>query len=186
MSVEQLLPILALAVTVFIAVVFCIAGGFFIIHGFFADAPFVPSSRKKRHAMLELARIQTGETVIDAGSGDGSLLIASAERGARAIGIESNPLLVLYSRIRALPAGELRNITIIRGNLFLYPFHTADVLFLYLFPKTIEKLKEKLEKELKPGCRIVSNTFPIPGWTPEKEQGNVFLYIKREKSPIMQ
>ncbi len=179
---ETLLPTLFLAAIVLIASFFCIVGGFFIVHGFLADAPFVPSSRRKRRAMLDLADVRAGETVIDAGSGDGSLLITSARRGARAIGIESNPLLVLYSRIRASWSAERHSVTVIRGNLFSHPFHSADVLFLYLFPQTIEKLKEKLEKELKPGCRVVSNTFPIPGWTPEKEQDGVFLYVKREKS----
>ncbi|KKU70383.1 MAG: hypothetical protein UX94_C0007G0012 [Parcubacteria group bacterium GW2011_GWA2_47_21] len=179
---KMLLPTISLAAIVLVAGLFSFVGGFFIIHGFFSDAPFVPSSSKKRRAMLDLARVHAGETIIDAGSGDGSLVIASAGRGAHAIGIESNPLLVFYSRIRILRNTERRNITIIRGNLFSQPFHSADILFLYLFPKTIEKLKEKLEKELKPGCRVVSNTFPIPGWTPEKEQDDVFLYIKREKS----
>lgn len=183
---EMLTPTLFLAAIVLIAGLFSVVGGFFIVHGFFSDAPFVPSSRKKRHIMLEFANIQTNETVIDAGSGNGSLLIASARRGARAIGIESNPLLVLYSRIRALFCAERKTIAVIRENLFSYSFREADVLFLYLFPKTIEKLKEKLEKELKPGVRIISNTFPIPGWIPKKERDGVFLYIKREKSSIMQ
>ena len=183
---EKLLSTISLAAIVLVAGLFSVVGGFFIIHGFFSDAPFVPSSRRKRRAMLELANTQAGETVIDAGSGDGSLLIASARRGARAIGIESNPLLVLYSRIRASWSAERHSVTIIRGNLFSHPFHSADVLFLYLFPQTIEKLKEKLEKELKSSCRVVSNTFPISGWTPEKEHDGVFLYVKREKSSIMQ
>lgn len=183
---EMLTPTLFLAAIVLIAGFFSVVGGFFIIHGFFSDAPFVPSNRRKQRIMLELADIRAGETVIDAGSGSGSLLIASARLDARAIGIESNPLLVLYSRIRALADATRKNITVIRENLFSYSFREADVLFLYLFPKTIEKLKEKLEKELKPGARIISNTFPIPGWTPKKERDGVFLYIKREKSSIMQ
>lgn len=183
---ETLLPTLSLAAIVLVVSFFCVVAGFFIIHGFFSDAPFVPSSRRKRRAMLDCADIRTGETVIDAGSGDGSLLIASAGRGARAIGIESNPFLVLYSRIRALSSARCNNITIIRGNLFSHSFREADVLFLYLFPQTLEKLKEKLEKELRPGARVISNTFPITGWTPEKEHDKVFLYIKREKSSTMQ
>lgn len=186
MAMETFLPTISLAAIVLVAGLFSVVGGFFIIHGFFSDAPFVPSSRRKRRAMLDCADIRAGETVIDAGSGNGSLLIVAARLGARAIGIESNPLLVLYSRIRARSSAERKNITIIHGNLFSHSFREANVLFLYLFPQTIEKLKEKLEKELKPGVRIISNTFPITGWTPEKERDGVFLYIKREKSSIMQ
>src|SRR3989338_2695349 len=115
---EKFLSTISLAAIVLVAGLFSVVGGFFIIHGFFSDAPFVPSSRRKRRAMLDLAGVRAGETVIDAGSGDGSLLFASAERGAHAIGIESNPLLVLYSRIRALPKAEPKNIPIIRGDLF--------------------------------------------------------------------
>ena len=175
---EALILTLLLAATILVASFFCIVGGFFIIHGLIADAPFVPSSRRKRRAMLELADIRVGETVIDPGSGDGSLLIASARRGANAIGIESNPLLVLYSRIRAASRARQGAVSIIRENLFSYPFRSANVVFIYLFPQTIEKLKGKLEKELKPGVRVISNTFPIPGWTPEKEKDGVFLYRK--------
>ena len=176
---EPLIPLLTLSAIILFAVLFSLIGGHIIIHGFFSDAPFVPSSRKKRRIMIGLADIKEGETIVDLGCGNGSLLIESAKKGACATGIESNPFLAALSRMRARIARLQNRISIIKKDLFQYDLSAADIIFVYLFPHTLEKLKEKLEKELKPGTRIVSNTFLIPGWTPKKTEGGGFLYIKQ-------
>lgn len=183
---EPLIPLLAFSAIILFAAFFSCVGGYSIIHGFFSDAPFVPSSRKKRLTMIELADIKQGDAAVDLGCGNGSLLIEAAKKGAYATGIESNPFLTAASRMRARIAGLQNRITIIKKDLFQYDLGAVDIVFLYLSPHTLEKLKEKLEKELKPGARVISNTFPIPGWTPKKEQDGVFLYIKDEKSPTIQ
>ena len=148
----------------------------FVIFGDIKGAPFVRSKREKIAIMLELAEIKANDSIIDAGSGDGTILLEAAQRGARGIGIEINPFLVWYSRIRARYAGFAKTLSFEKKDFALSSFQNADIVFLYLWPHTVEKLKEKLFRELAPEARIISNSFPIKGWTPVKEKAGVYLY----------
>ena len=141
--------------------------------------PFVPSSRKRITTMLALANLTPDDVVTDLGSGHGPIVVRAAERGVRATGVEINPFLVLYSRW-LLKRKQLSDRTsIIRGDLKNYSLSETTVLFLYLMPKTIDNLLPKIEKEMQKGSRIISNTFPITGWTPEKTENNVYMYVKK-------
>jgi precorrin-6B methylase 2 len=139
-------------------------------------APYVRSSRSRVRIMLELAAPIPGEVLVDLGSGDGTLLIEAARKGAYAVGLEINPFLVGYSRWRAKRAGLAHAVTIIKKDMRDYPLHQADIVFLYLWPSTVAILSEKLRGELKPGARVVSNAFALPGWNPIQEKERVFLY----------
>ena len=147
------------------------------IIGFAMGAPFVRSKKEKIAGMIALAGVSAEDTVVDLGSGDGSLVIAAARAGARAaVGVEMNPLLVWYSRLCIWRAGLGHRARIIRGSFYDSPLDTADVALMYLWPSTVEKLGEKMKRELKPGARIVSSAFPIPGWVPIESRQNIFLY----------
>lgn len=148
----------------------------FVIFGDLKGAPFVRSKREKIAVMLELAEIKSNDKVIDAGSGDGTLLLEAAKRGARGIGIEINPFLVWYSRMRARKSGFSETLSFERNDFSLSSFQNASVVFLYLWPHTVEKLKEKLFRELTPEARVISNSFPMKGWIPTKEKAGVYLY----------
>jgi SAM-dependent methyltransferase len=165
------------AAIVFLAALFLIIEFYAVIIGMIKGAPFIRSSRKKIKTMLELADIKSEDKTLDLGSGDGTLLFEAARLGAMAEGVEINPLLVMYSRWRAKRLGFKEKITIHRKSIFDFPLHNADVVFLYLWPKTNEILKDKLARELKVGAKIISSSFIIPGWKPVKEKGGVFLYI---------
>lgn len=130
--------------------------------------------------MLELADIKAGETVVDLGSGDGTLCIEAAKRGANAVGIEINPFLVRISRWRAKRAGVAGQVNVIKKNFWNCPLTDIDVVFLYLWPETLERLEKKLREELKPGSRIISNNFPIKNWAPIAEKNHVYLYPVRD------
>ena len=158
------------------AVIFLIFEIYVVIIGHLKGAPYVRSSRKKIDAMITAAGIKPGEVVIDLGSGDGTLLIESAKKGAKAIGVDINPFLVWYSRTRARLAGLEKNIKIFRGDFRDYPLKDADVIFVYLWPETLASLKNKFTKELKPGARIISNAFRIPEFQETKKQNGVFYY----------
>lgn len=171
-----LLIFVIMPLLIFAAIFLLIAVSLFIITDF-TGAPFVPSKKEKIKTMLELADIKSGEIVYDLGSGDGALIFEAALYGTRAVGIEINPFLVLYSRFLAGRTG-LKNMVAIKWMDFRkFSLNNADVVFLYLWPDTNAKLREKLERELKKSARIISNSFPIKGWTPLQEKNNVFLYL---------
>lgn len=158
------------------AVLFLIVEIFAVFVGEWYGAPYVKSKKEKIAVMLKLAAIRSGEQVVDLGSGDGTLVIEAARLEAEATGVEINPFLMWYSRWRIKRADLKNHATIIRGDFREFPLSGADVVFLYLWPSTIEKLKAKLSQELKPSSRIISNGFPITGWKHIIEKGKVYLY----------
>lgn len=167
----------------FFAIILGIFSIFFItleiyvgIIGRIKGAPFVASKPERIATMIDLANIKEGTRVVDLGSGDGSILIAAARRGAIGAGIEMNPFLVPYSRWRARRAGLENRIIFIRGNIKNYPIYDMDVVFLYLLPSFLRKISIKLSSELKPGTRVISNGFPISDWMPIAKKDGVFLY----------
>ena len=165
-----------------LATSFLILGIYTSIIGPRRGAPFVPSARAKIQVMLALARVTGGERVFDFGSGDGAVLIAIARCGAYATGVEINPFLVWYSRWRIWRHGLGSRATVIRGNFYDVSLASADVVMLYLWPSTVARLRTKMEQELRPGARIVSQAFPIQDWTPHETGGNVFLYTIGDKN----
>ena len=144
--------------------------------GFIYGAPFVPTSRARVGAMLALAKPKPGELWVDLGSGDGRILVAASLAGARAVGYEFHPLLVLLSRLAIARHGLRGLASVLRANLWKADLSKADIVSLYLMPYRMERMQAKLRAELKPGCRIVSNAFPIADWPPAGFDNQVFLY----------
>lgn len=131
--------------------------------------PFVSTPENVARFMLKLAGVRPGEVVYDLGSGDGRILIIAAkEFGARGVGIEIRKDLVEESLKRIRILGLDQAIRIIHGDFFQVDISEADVVTLYLLTSVNERLRPKLEKELRPGTRIVSHDFEIPGWKPIK------------------
>lgn len=127
------------------------------------DVVWVPTPHELIEKMLDLARVTPQDVVMDLGSGDGRNVIAAAKRGARAIGVEYNPDMVALSRRLAAESGVADRATFIEGDMFTADFSNATVLALFLLPNNLERLRDKF-LELKPGTRIVLNTFGISGW----------------------
>ena len=169
--------------SVFIVFLILLLAGLFLLFDFYVviighlkGAPYVPSSRKRVRKMIELAELKPGEIVVDLGSGDGKILIEAAKLGCFATGLEINPFLVWFSRFRAARNGLSGKIKILRQDLNKYSLNEADVVFVYLWPETIDKLSAKFSRELKPESRLVSNAFSLSGIEPYKKEDNVFLY----------
>lgn len=141
-----------------------------------AGGPLVPSPKTILPTMLELADIQPGERVVDLGSGDGRLVFAAAKTGAQAVGYEVSWPAWVWSRVLQILGG--RGGTLKRANIFKISLQDADVVFCYLLPKTMAKLKAKLKQELPPRARVISNHFPVPGWPVAKQAGHVFLQYR--------
>ncbi|MEN3975274.1 class I SAM-dependent methyltransferase [Emcibacter sp. SYSU 3D8] len=128
-----------------------------------AGINFVPTPEPVAEEMLVMARVMPHETVYDLGSGDGRILIAAARKyGAKAVGYEINPRLVEESRERIKALGLGKKIEVREGNLFEADLSQADVVTLYLSPTMNAKLLPQFDR-MKPGSRIVSHDFDIPG-----------------------
>jgi SAM-dependent methyltransferase len=131
------------------------------------DVVWVPSPEATVEKMLDVAHVTPQDFVVDLGSGDGRNVIAAAKRGARALGVEYNPEMVELSKRNAQKAGVPDKATFVQGDMFEADFSRATVLALFLLPDNLLKLRAKFA-DLKPGTRIVANTFGIEGWTPEE------------------
>jgi len=130
-------------------------------------APFVPSPPYVVEKMLWLADLKPGETLFDLGCGDGRVIIYAAQKyGARAVGIEMSDRLVKEAFQKVHEAGLEKSVEVIQGDLMGIDLGEADVVTLYLTSSGNEKLKPKLERELKPGTRVISHDFEVYGWKP--------------------
>ena len=130
------------------------------------DVVWIPSPTGMVEKMLDMAHVTPADYVIDLGSGDGRNVIAAAKRGARALGVEFNPDLVELSKRAAASEGVADRATFVQGDMFQADISQATVLVLFLIPDNLAKLAPKF-LALKPGTRIVSNTYEIGGgWDP--------------------
>ncbi len=130
------------------------------------DVVWVPTPQVVVDKMLELARVTAQDYVIDLGSGDGRTVITAAQKGARALGIEYNPDMVELSRRVADKAGVATQANFIKADLFETSFAEASVVTMFLLPELNLRLRPKI-LALKPGTRIVSNTFTMAEWEPD-------------------
>jgi SAM-dependent methyltransferase len=131
--------------------------------------PFVPTPWVILDEMLKLADIRPDDTVYDLGSGDGRLVIAAAERhGARGVGIERHPDLVVYSRALAERRGVADRVKFVEGDVLEADVRGATVVMMYLLPRLVVQLVPKLRAELPVGARIVSHDYSLEPWKPDK------------------
>ena len=132
-------------------------------------APYVASPTRVVDLMLEMARIKPGETVYDLGSGDGRIVLAAAGKyKAKAIGVEISPKLVASATSEIEKAGLSGQARVVQGDVLQTDLTGADVVTMYLETELNAKLKPRLEKFLKPGARVVSHDYPVPGWKPTR------------------
>lgn len=122
-------------------------------------------------AILTLARVTAKDVVYDLGCGDGRIVIsAAAKYGASGVGIDINPQRIEEARANARKAGVEARTRFQVNDLFDADITRATVVAIYLLPEVNVRLRPKLLQELKPGTRVVSHSFPIGDWKPEKEQ----------------
>jgi len=132
-------------------------------------APFVPSPPQVVRQMLVLAELKPGEVFFDLGAGDGrTVIMAAKDFSARAVGVELREDLVKKALGTVYEQNLQDRITIVNGDMFNVDLTSADVIFLYLTTSANEKIKGKLETELKRGVRVVSHDYEIVGWKPVK------------------
>jgi SAM-dependent methyltransferase len=134
------------------------------------DVPYVPTTEPAVEEMLKLARVTKNDVVYDLGCGDGRIVIAAAKNyGARGVGIDINPERIAEANENAKKAGVTHLVKFIEQDLFEADFREASVVTLFLLTEVNQRLRPKLLEQLKPGTRVVSNTFEMGDWKPEKE-----------------
>jgi predicted RNA methylase len=131
------------------------------------DVVWWPTANTLVNKMLDLAKLTPKDRLVDLGSGDGRTVIAAAKRGSTALGVEFNPKMVALSQANAKKAGVSDKATFRRGDFFRIDFSKADVLTLFLLPELNERLRPTILR-MKPGTRVVSNTFEMGDWEPDQ------------------
>lgn len=143
----------------------------------FVGAPFVPSSSDRVRRMIALADIKPTELVVDLGSGDGRILIAAAAAGARAIGIEINPVLALVTKLKLWWHNHSAQVRVVIGDFRTFSIKDADTIFCYHLPGKMEELEKKIRAEAKPGAKIILNAFPFPVLKPREQADHLYVYV---------
>lgn len=146
------------------------------------DVPFVPTPLSVVEEMLKLADLDESDVLYDLGSGDGRIVITAAARyGVRGVGIDLDPQRIMESRANAQQAGVEDRVRFIQGDLFEADLSEATAVTLYLLSSVNERLRPKLLRELRPGTPVVSHSFAMGDWEPDKsitvEGRNVYLWI---------
>jgi len=132
------------------------------------DVIWVPTPEGLIDKMLEAAKVSDKDTLFDLGAGDGIIAITAARKyGAKSVGIEYNPEMAQFARRKVAEAGMTDKVKIITGDIFQEDFSAATVVTLYLMPHLNLKLRPILLK-MKPGTRVVSNTFTMGEWEPDE------------------
>jgi SAM-dependent methyltransferase len=145
----------------------------------FWGAPWIPISLRAANRMLVMADVRPGQTVVDLGAGDGRLVVLAARKfKARAIGVEIDPLRSLAANFLILALGLRGKARVAWGNLRAFDISGADVVTLFLLQGTNTGLKERLERSLRPGAKVVSHLFSMSGWTPVAldDRNGIFMY----------
>src|SRR5450631_4858109 len=147
--------------------------------------PAIPTPQYLVDRMLEAGHVKPGDMVYDLGSGDGRVVIAAAQHfGARAVGVELMPDLVLKARARILSLGLAERVSIVEGSALRVDLSPADVVTMWFLTNSNDRLRPNLEQHLKIGARVVSNEFPVRGWKPTemiqikvgKMEHTIFVY----------
>jgi SAM-dependent methyltransferase len=134
------------------------------------DVPYVPTTPEAVEAMLQLGEVKSTDILYDLGCGDGRIVIAAAKKfGAHGVGIDIDPQRIKEAKENARREGVEDKVRFELNDLFEANFSEATVVTLFLLPRINLKLKPKLLEQLKPGTRVVSNTFDMGEWKAEKE-----------------
>ena len=149
-------------------------------YGGFRAAPWAPTRKGDEERFLRLAGIKPGQKVYDLGCGDGRMLLSAARAGAIATGYEVSLLFYFITYFKILRAGLRQNCRVLCRDFWRADLSEADIVYFFLMPKIYPKLKAKLEKELKPGAKVLCYIWPIDGWTAlsqDKPDGKNTMYL---------
>ena len=160
------------------SVIFFILIAFLLTMLLATAAPWIPARRRDMERILALAEIKTGDIFYGLGCGDGRILTVAARAGAVAVGFDISLMSYFMSLIRI--ALEKSNAKVVFKNFFRQDLSKADLVYFFLTPTAMPKVKNKFEAELKKGARVISYAFSIPGLelvTVDKQPGRQTIYL---------
>ena len=135
------------------------------------EVPFVRSTPQVIERMLELARVKSGDVIYDIGSGDGAIIIHAAKKyGVKGVGIDIDADLVARARSNAHIEKVEHLVEFRAQDAFTVDMSPATVLTLYMLPEFNAKLRPIMDRQLKPGTRVVSHDYPVEGWVPTRQE----------------
>jgi SAM-dependent methyltransferase len=150
------------------------------------DVPYVPTDNTVVDAMLKLAGVKNTDVVYDLGCGDGRIVVRAAKNfGAHGVGVDINPVRIQEARDNAKRNDVEGLVRFEEADLFDTDIHNATVVTLYLLPQVNLRLRPKLLSDLRPGTRVVSHSFDMGDWKPEKQEqvegATIYLWTIPEK-----
>lgn len=151
----------------------------FILFTGISAAPWVPTRKHDLKDLIDDAEIDSGDNFVELGCGDGRLVKAAAKRGAKAVGYELNPLMYIVAVINNL---GVANSKIRFKNFWSVDLSQADIVMVFILPRTLPRLDQKLSDELKPGAKLISYIFPIEGRSEVHKGKSWFIYRYNTKS----
>ncbi len=143
-----------------------------------SDAPYVPTKMEQLKEVLKKAGLKKDKQFYELGSGDGRVVYLAAQMGAIAHGIEQSWIRVLMSRFKAKQQ-DLSTCHFYHGNIFSRHYYPADVVYIYLLQKAIDRLEKKLKEELKPGATVITQRYHFKHWKPTSHIGDFWIYTQK-------
>ncbi|MGI5827993.1 MAG: class I SAM-dependent methyltransferase [Patescibacteria group bacterium] len=144
---------------------------------FHRGAVYFPSSDRTVKTMIDLANVSEKDTVVDLGSGDGRILVAAAQKGAKAIGYEINPFLVWQSRKHIEKLGFSHLVQVKFESFWKADFSKASVVILYQFPSYMKRLQKLIQTKTSHPLIVISNRYEFPEKKWVKKSGKVYVYL---------
>lgn len=141
-------------------------------------APFIRTKASKIKKIIEISGYSSNDVMIDLGSGDGSIVIAFAEKGIVSHGYEINLFLVLWSRLRIWRRGLNTKAFIHWGNMWNVNLKPYSIVVVYGFPSIMNYFERKMQEQLLHGAKVISNSFQFNNWSISERIDNIFLYVK--------
>jgi|SRR3989344_2326 len=149
------------------------------------EAPWVPTKKNDFERIAKLATLKPGMLLYDLGSGSSEMLFyLSRTYNINCVGIEISPILYIYSKIKSL---FYRKVKILFGNFYRHNVSRADVVYIFLMPKTFDKLERKLNEELRESSKVIISCWPLKNFTPLKtsEVDNEITYYLYNKAALL-
>lgn len=150
------------------------------------EAPWIPTRKKDYERIVKMVKLQPGMLFYDLGSGTGEMLFyLSRKYNINCVGIEISPILYLYSKIKSL---FYKKVKIMYGNFYKHDLSKADVIYVFLMPKTFDKLKRKIGKKLKKDSKIIISCWPLQNCNPKQisKRNNEITYYLYNKTALLE